>query len=443
MIIRIGLDDTDNLNYGCTTYIAAEIIEEIFKHGYNLKDFPYLVRLNPNIPYKTRGNASISLIVDGDENLINLIINKLKNFKFIIDPLRNKPQPVLAFYVSNKIPNGLRNFYKKALTQVINIDEAIEIANKYKINYYPLLNGTRGLIGSLAAIGADLSKEYSYELLAYRDLNDTLTHRNISYKLVEKMDEIFSESTFGNIDKNKKRVLITPHGSDPVFLGIRGYDPNKLIQAYNFLNVEDKITKWIIYKTNQGTDIHLKIAKELDIYKPYYVFNKTVILIEDPKIICGGHVILKVRIKDIVMDAIAYKQSGILNRFARLLKKGDIIEIGGGINKNSSINIEKIIVKKLTTREQKIIPYCIYCGKKMDSEGDGQGIRCDNCAQKYPFKFSFIVKENCAYLKDGMIILPDYSSRRHLSKYENYTTSKVIKFSSQYFHFKLKQTNIT
>jgi len=112
------------------------------------------------------------------------------------------------------------------------------------------------------------------------------------------MDEIFSESTFGNIDKNKKRVLITPHGSDPVFLGIRGYDPNKLIQAYNFLNVEDKITKWIIYKTNQGTDIHLKIAKELDIYKPYYVFNKTVILIEDPKIICGGHVILKVRIKD-------------------------------------------------------------------------------------------------------------------------------------------------
>ena len=56
----IGIDDTDSLKGGCTTYVATEIIAEM---PYDLIKFPRLVRLNPNIPWKTRGNGDITLYI--------------------------------------------------------------------------------------------------------------------------------------------------------------------------------------------------------------------------------------------------------------------------------------------------------------------------------------------------------------------------------------------
>ena len=61
LTVHIGFDDTDSLSGGCTTYLAARIIEKITRVGAKFIDFPYLVRLNPNIPYRTRGNAAIAL----------------------------------------------------------------------------------------------------------------------------------------------------------------------------------------------------------------------------------------------------------------------------------------------------------------------------------------------------------------------------------------------
>ena len=45
----------------CTTYLATELIRE-FKE-YDLIGNPRLVRLNPNVPWKTRGNGAISLLL--------------------------------------------------------------------------------------------------------------------------------------------------------------------------------------------------------------------------------------------------------------------------------------------------------------------------------------------------------------------------------------------
>src|SRR5713226_1254790 len=58
---RIGIDDTDSRHGGCTTYATALLFQELVSEGFNPLDFPWMVRLNPNIPWKTRGNGALSL----------------------------------------------------------------------------------------------------------------------------------------------------------------------------------------------------------------------------------------------------------------------------------------------------------------------------------------------------------------------------------------------
>jgi len=59
----IGIDDTDSVNGMCTTYLAALVLEELQQQGIGLLSYPRLVRLNPNIPWKTRGNGALALHV--------------------------------------------------------------------------------------------------------------------------------------------------------------------------------------------------------------------------------------------------------------------------------------------------------------------------------------------------------------------------------------------
>src|SRR6267378_7936099 len=78
MVLWVGVDDTDSLQGMCTTFLAAEIVHELTK-DYDLIGFPRLVRLNPNIPWKTRGNGAICLRFGrgtGRRNLIGELENQ-------------------------------------------------------------------------------------------------------------------------------------------------------------------------------------------------------------------------------------------------------------------------------------------------------------------------------------------------------------------------------
>src|SRR2546427_672498 len=60
MVLWIGVDDTDSLRGMCTTFLAAELVRDLTR-DFDLIGYPRLVRLNPNIPWKTRGNAAVWL----------------------------------------------------------------------------------------------------------------------------------------------------------------------------------------------------------------------------------------------------------------------------------------------------------------------------------------------------------------------------------------------
>jgi len=48
--LHIGFDDTDSPKGGCTTYIAALLVEKLSIMSVSFMDYPNLIRLNPNVP---------------------------------------------------------------------------------------------------------------------------------------------------------------------------------------------------------------------------------------------------------------------------------------------------------------------------------------------------------------------------------------------------------
>ena len=54
----VAVDDTDSMKGNCTTFLATEIIRE-FMDDLDLIGNPRLVRLNPAVPWKARGNGSL------------------------------------------------------------------------------------------------------------------------------------------------------------------------------------------------------------------------------------------------------------------------------------------------------------------------------------------------------------------------------------------------
>jgi len=417
-ILYIGIDDTDTNKGGCTTYLASLLLEYIYKLGYKPYDYPLLVRLNPNIPYKTRGNAAVCLTFYGENDLIEKVLNFLNESSYLFEENGEKPQPVICFYKGEKNPQ-LYNFYIKCLTQHVDLNEAIKLAKNLNIRYYEIKRGLMGLIGALASIGADFKDEFTYELLAYRKLEEKNLKRYIQTEKVLEIEKKFNSLIFHNFDYKKKRILITPHGKDPVLFGIRGYNPYILIEAFKMLNVNN-VERWTIFKTNQGTDAHLKYSLHQKNFNLYSVVFDEFKVISKPKIIQGGHIIISIKHETgEIFDLAIYKESGEINEKARKLIENDIIIVGGGIKKIINgvkvINCEKLIIKKLAKDEIKIKPTCVKCGITLKSLGDGKGMRCEKCKYKINFTYQFLTCKK-REISEGEILIPPPRSRRHLSK---------------------------
>ena len=66
-ILNIGFDDTDSPKGMCTTYLAYKVVDFLLKRNVRFIDYPLLIRLNPNIPWKTRGNGAVGLSIKTNE----------------------------------------------------------------------------------------------------------------------------------------------------------------------------------------------------------------------------------------------------------------------------------------------------------------------------------------------------------------------------------------
>lgn len=420
--MHIGIDDTDSTRKGCTTYIAALLVEKLLKLGASFIDYPNLIRLNPNVPWKTRGNGALCLriqhAVDVEAKIKETTISTVEEQA----DLQNRgTDPGIVFFQAKRIPKEVQIFAQNTLTGVVDLREAMKLLKKFNTEALAYKNG-RGIIGALAAVGETLRRDHTYEIIAYRTPENYGSKRRVDEASIFKMDRATKPYTFNNVDLEKKRVIITPRGPDPILFGIRGETPEIVKKAFQMIKVLEPVERLAIFRTNQGTDAHLKLVKDLSQISPYSPVIAKGTVSTSPTMIQGRHVIFSIKDENAEIDCAAYEPTGSLRATATRLIVGDQIEVSGGVrapsqNRPLTINLEKVRLQKLAPQTALRNPICPRCGKRLKSMGTNKGFRCDRCGARYP-SLTKVETKVMRELRKGLYITST-RSQRHLTKPSN------------------------
>jgi tRNA(Ile2)-agmatinylcytidine synthase len=197
----IGLDDTDSPAGMCTTYLGAVLIHRLNEAGISVTG-QRLIRLNPNVIYKTRGNAAICIEATGDADeafrIASACIEELAEF----DEEKTNPGLVIA---EQKLPVS---FYLQAVTGFCTIEEAEAVCRTAGARVRKWKNG-RGIIGATAAIAAEQA-DMTWELLAYRDPADK-GERSVETDSLFRAEKETFPHTWDTVDTQNNCIVCFPH----------------------------------------------------------------------------------------------------------------------------------------------------------------------------------------------------------------------------------------
>jgi len=418
--VHVGIDDTDSPRMGCTTYVASLLVEKLNELGVSFIDYPNLVRLNPNVPWKTRGNGALCLRFQCNENLVeeikNIVVDLVEKHSDMGCP---GTEPGVVFFYGSRIPTELTTFGKQTIQGIVKMQEALKLIRVFQAEAVGFKSG-RGIIGALASVGETLEGDHTCELIAYRTLENRGTARRLEIASVRKMNEKTAPLTFNNIDPETGRILITPHGPDPILYGIRGETPTIVKKAHKMIRSLETVERWTIFRTNHGTDAHLRKINSISEVSPHHPVIVRGIVTRQPQIIPRRHVVFSIGDKTGQIDCAAYEPTGDLRKAAKQLIVGDYVEVYGGVRPSSSkrlvtINLEKFLVVRL---QQKIVfqnPFCPECGKRMKSMGANKGFRCEKCGFRGIQLKKVMVKMKRG-LKQRKLYITSPRSQRHLTK---------------------------
>ncbi len=447
LLILIGIDDTDAPTGGCTTHLLTAVLAELEELDIDLVGYPRLVRLNPCVSWKTRGNGAVALHVEprngrpenasgGARFLVGELdgapVNSYRaNGTSERDPAQISEVGARVAAVIDRVAHldaenthpGLvvtdrhyrEEWYWRALHEVLrpsDLDEVLVTLERDEHTYLYYPKTARGLIGALAALAWPAHRR-TYELIAYRRESRWGTPRSLDRRSVVAMDRAFP-STFDNYDPLNEQVIIAPHSPCPVLYGIRGTDPTVLPDAMVAVESEGA-ERWLVYETNQATDDHLvpytgALAPHSSLVLPGTVAGA-------PRTIPGSHVIVPLRYDNAnAIDCAAYEPTKQFREVVRALHVGDEVTMYGSIRAEpETMNIEKLQLRTLAHIEIKIAnPPCPHCGKNMKSAGRDQGYRCRRCGTRCA-EDDAVMAEKKRALACGFYEVP-VCARRHLSK---------------------------
>jgi tRNA(Ile2)-agmatinylcytidine synthase len=414
---HIGIDDTDSDKGGCTTYTATVLFQELLGRGFRPSDFPWLVRLNPNIPWKTRGNGALAvhfLVPEDQIEQVECVALGVVEKTTVASAHGTDPAVV---FLKGQVPRVLQEYSTRALHDVLSIREARSVATRSGATVHAL-GGVRGMVGALAAIGAHLdSVEHTFEIIAYRIEENLGSPRRVDHESVRSMNAKSEGRTFNNLDPESGRVLISPHGLDPVLMGIRGYSPEGVLDAFNEVRLQEEVERVMIFRTNQGTDAHLGMARRAVDFKPHQSGTLSGRVDDLPRVLRGGHVVFRLRDESGLVDCAVYRPTGNLAMAARELLPGDRVKAFGGVRGlrrgRPTLNVEKLEVLHLVEKVELANPICTNCGARCESMGQGQRLRCKKCGQRSE-KASKIKVVQQRHLQPTVYIPPP-RARRHLT----------------------------
>lgn len=430
----LAFDDTDSRSGMCTTYLMAKFLQET---GFAVHGFPRLVRLNPNISYKTRGNGALCVQLgihgSGAKTVIGSFngqpIYSYENVEEIPDScvLIKEAVALVQEYAElnedNTNPGVVAmesplpsDFYSKALSEEIGIEEAEMKLRDAGANFVKIKNG-RGIIGAAAAISWPMNS-VTYECIAYRyPRGEPISHER-KMEIAEYADTF--PGTFNNFDMDNDYAAIFPRERTPVIYGIRSRFHESLLKFSDKLDEVFGILpeSKILYVTNQGTDDHI-VADPMAIRElgSYSVQGR---IMENPEVIQGGHYFSTLLYMGSGIRIAAFEPTKSFRRIFSLLRIGDLVRVYGSYV-NGSLHVEKMEVLELSREFIRSPPLCPGCGKRMQTRGKDD-FRCPSCGIKARHPDYAEIERK---LSPGFYDVP-VMSRRHLSRPFDIETERKV-----------------
>jgi tRNA(Ile2)-agmatinylcytidine synthase len=396
----IGIDDTDSPEGMCTTYLGALLVRRLIREHMRVRE-ARLVRLNPNVTFKTRGNAAVMFDVEGDPDrafeMACALVKELADFSC------ENTNPGVVVTEGPLDPE----FYEKAVKDFCEIEEAVNILDRAGARYRGWKN-QRGLIGATAAVASHLADRTS-EILVYRDPARFGTPRSVDRASLFAAEEATFPHTWDTVDMVNDVVVCVPHTPDPVLFGIRGESPQWVMAARQGIQSE-KTGIEQIWVTNQGTDAHL-VDGTIGALREGISYRVRGIVEGMPETGAGGHTSFMIRDGDHTVRCMAYEPTKNFRQIVRQLMPGDTV-LACGSYKKGSINLEKMLLVSLVKAETIRPPFCTACSKRMTSDGMGKGWKCKKCGARAEIPD---IQEIERSLKPGWYEVPP-TARRHLAK---------------------------
>jgi tRNA(Ile2)-agmatinylcytidine synthase len=396
----IGIDDTDSPAGMCTTYLGAVLARRLIREHMQVRE-ARLVRLNPNVTYKTRGNAAIALDVAGDPDRAFAIA--CETVEELADFSCENTNPGVVVTDKRLDPA----FYERAVTDFCEIEDAVTLLDAAGARYKGYKN-RRGLVGATAAVASVLPDRTS-EILVYRDEERWCTPREVDRDSLFAAEAATFPHTWDTVDVVNDVVVCVPHTPDPVLFGIRGESPSWVMVARSMVKSERPAIEQI-WVTNQGTDAHL-LDGTCGTLREGLSYRVRGVVASAPKTGTGGHVSFTIRDGDHSVRCMAYEPTKNFRQIVRELVPGDDV-IAVGSYKKGSVNLEKMRVVSLARPVRTRPPVCTACNKRMTSDGAGKGYKCRKCGAhaREPE-----VQEISRTLATGWYEVPP-TARRHLAK---------------------------
>lgn len=401
----LGLDDTDSRSQGmCTTYVATQVAERLHEAGARVST-RRLIRLNPAVKHKTRGNAALAIHTDASKATALGIAAEVVSSLAVLEDERTHPGIVAA---SEPIEPAVRQFGHQAIREILDRETAMEQIDAAGAEHVGFKTG-RGIIGAVAAIGASVTlTEWTYEYIAYRQPDRWGTPRDVDRESVFEAAETFYPAAWDTVDRGEDEAVCVPNAPGPILYGIRGDDPHAVVSLAAEIESEP-VHDRALFETNQGTDVHLEDAAIAGV-KNNRAYRVTGRVLSAPETRSGGHVFVTIADGTGQLSCVAFEPTKRFRDRVRSLRVGDAITAAGEVT-DGTLKLEKFAVRELRTRKA-VTPTCPACGRRMESAGASQGYRCRECGTTADGKELVRIHRD---LEEGWYEVPP-CARRHIAK---------------------------
>jgi tRNA(Ile2)-agmatinylcytidine synthase len=438
----IGLDDTDSRTRGmCTTYAAAVLADRIREAGGGVERL-LLVRLNPAVEHKTRGNAALAVHCDLTvDDAFDLAVDLVDAHAATADD-RTNPGVVATEDDLGPDAGWIESLARSAVREYVDRGTVHDRLAAGDYRHEGWGNG-RGLVGATAAVGAwdgfaadGWPTDWTYECISYRPRERWGTERDVDPESVFTVADEHYPAIWDTVDRGEgeadrqeasKRsgdarsrgakgaaeqgeTVCVPNTPGPVLHGIRGHDRAAVETAARVIESEP-VERRATFVTNQGTDMHLR--DDAEAVRDGRAYRLTGEVDDPPETREGGHVFVSVRTDETrgcSLSCVAFEPTKRFRDRVRALRPGDRVTVCGEVT-DGTLKLEKFAVRELRTTEL-VTPDCPDCGRSMGSAGANAGYRCRDCGTSADGKVERPVERA---LERGWYEVPP-CARRHIAK---------------------------